>query len=806
MASRSGRNVPILEPLLFALLFLGVTAAAPRSYEGVWRDAQGLIQSGEAPAALKIVDDALQRAGASDDEWVWALRITRASLIHRSDPAKARAIIDTPLPPKLRNSETAARRQVVLAMMSYVVDDARYLAHIDEACAIAAKHAPAYLPDALALRSVLAGSAADAAEAVRLARKGGNPQTIATVGGNVVITHIRAGRYAEAIALDAPVRAHLKALGMRRFLARHLGNIGWAYGELGDYDQAMELLTIAERESAQMGEVDARLTFLNNIGHIHRARREWEAASRAYATVLQTAAKDHREHGLALANLARISIDSGEPAEARDAIRRALAFERANKDIEDELIARILEARVDAATGRYAEAEKTLRHVMNTSVGPITRFEAQARLAKLLVSTGRNDLALTEFKRAVDLVRTARESINSPELRISYFNTSSDLFDDYIDFLVATKRPEEALRVTEISRAQTLAEGLVTAQAKLDPQAIAKARNATILCYWLGHNRSWVWTINANAITVAPLPADHVIEAEVDRYGKVLLTAAGTLDRSGARGQRLYNILVAPAVRGLPRNARVIVVADGKLHTLNFETLVVPATPQRYWINDVVLTNASSLQLLSPGAPRPRAASPMLLVGNPPAVDAAFPPLRQAPVEIARVAARFAGATVLQGPKATPAGYAAAKPQRFDLVHFVAHGVAARRRPLDSAVILGLDAKKSYRLLARDIAEQPLSARLVTISSCEGAGYATYTGEGLVGLAWAFRRAGAEQVVAALWRVDDMATLELMDRMYEGISAKRDPAVALREAKLALLGSGTAFKQPKHWAPFINYL
>ncbi|HYK01031.1 MAG TPA: CHAT domain-containing protein [Thermoanaerobaculia bacterium] len=65
--------------------------------------------------------------------------------------------------------------------------------------------------------------------------------------------------------------------------------------------------------------------------------------------------------------------------------------------------------------------------------------------------------------------------------------------------------------------------------------------------------------------------------------------------------------------------------------------------------------------------------------------------------------------------------------------------------------------------------DQHLTARLVTISNCSGAGSRTYAGEGLVGLAWAFLLAGAEQVIAALWEVDDDATAKLMDEMYAQI-------------------------------------
>jgi CHAT domain-containing protein len=159
----------------------------------------------------------------------------------------------------------------------------------------------------------------------------------------------------------------------------------------------------------------------------------------------------------------------------------------------------------------------------------------------------------------------------------------------------------------------------------------------------------------------------------------------------------------------------------------------------------------------------------------------------------------------LSGPNATPSAYRNAGPGRFAFVHFVAHGVATRQRPLDSAVILGRDAANEYRLVARDIATQPLHARLVTISSCHGAGERTFAGEGVVGLAWAFLSAGAGEVIAALWEVNDAATPQLMDRMYAGIRVGRDPAVALREAKLELVRAKSTRRMARFWAPFVLY-
>jgi len=134
-------------------------------------------------------------------------------------------------------------------------------------------------------------------------------------------------------------------------------------------------------------------------------------------------------------------------------------------------------------------------------------------------------------------------------------------------------------------------------------------------------------------------------------------------------------------------------------------------------------------------------------------------------------------------------------------VHFAAHATANLESPLDSAVILsGPDA--GYKLYARDVADQTLAADLVTVSACRSAGERAYSGEGLVGFAWAFLRAGARRVVAGLWDVDDRWTAQLMDRMYAGVAAGEPPSRALREAKLDLLRGGGRGASPYAWGAF----
>jgi CHAT domain-containing protein len=237
------------------------------------------------------------------------------------------------------------------------------------------------------------------------------------------------------------------------------------------------------------------------------------------------------------------------------------------------------------------------------------------------------------------------------------------------------------------------------------------------------------------------------------------------------------------------------------LNNLNFETLLVPGPKLHYWIEDVTISYASSLRVLA--AKRPSAHTSqgrLMLIGDPVVPDAKYPSLPEAATEIEKVEASFPQrlVQVYKREAATPLAYLNNKPEQYSYIHFVAHGTASQLSPLDSAIVLSKATveEDSFKLHARDIIGHPLNADLVTISACYGSGSTVYNGEGLVGLAWGFVRAGAHGVVGALWAVSDKSTSQVMGRFYSEIRNGRRPEDALRNAKLSLLHSDTIFRTP----------
>ncbi len=247
------------------------------------------------------------------------------------------------------------------------------------------------------------------------------------------------------------------------------------------------------------------------------------------------------------------------------------------------------------------------------------------------------------------------------------------------------------------------------------------------------------------------------------------------------------------------------------LNSLNFETLIVSGSKHEdkphYWIEDVTITTANSLALLArssmSGPPNP---GRLLVVGDALAASPDFPPLPQAGKEVGLLENYFSSSQRLEltGANATATRFLSSEPEKFSYLHFATHGTASRTRPLESAVILSPE-EDSFKLYARDVVKHPLNAYLVTISACNGAGTKSYAGEGLVGLSWAFLRAGAHNVIAGLWEVSNASTPQLMDELYKGIHAGEDPATALRNAKLTLVHSSGNYRKPFYWAPFLLY-
>ena len=597
-----------------------------------------------------------------------------------------------------------------------------------------------------------------------------------------------------------------------------VGNIGWAYYKLGEPERAEKLFVEARERATRLGDVADQVKWLTTVGYVYLDAGKYPEAEESYRGAFELAQTTSRQDVIdALMSLALVSERTGHLNQARDYADQTIALVPKDGNRLDMLYPMLVKGHVAARVHDTQQAEKIYREIEQDPKSHVfLKWEAEHSLAQLYQDENQPRSADREYRAALSTFETARSSLKHEESELPFPANAASIYDDYIHFLVSKGKTEEALQVAEYSRGRTLAEGLGLLRKgttfkpdALNPPEIARRAGGTILFYWLGEKQSYLWVITTKKTSLFTLPPKSEIDPIVHRYREALAEQQEFLQTTDDDGRTLYRTLVMPAKALLARNAKVLIIPDGSLNTLNFETLLVPDPTPHYWIEDVTIADANSLRLLTASRAADKRKPNLLLLGNAIAPNPDYPELRKAASEMESIEKHFSPAEqqIFARERATPAAYLSGKPEQYSYIHFVAHGTASRTSPLDSAIVLSKAGPEddSFKLYARDIIHHPLRARLVTISTCYGAGARAYSGEGLVGLSWAFLRAGAHNVIGALWEVSDVSTPPLMDELYRELERGRTPDTALRNAKLTLLRSTTSFRKPFYWAPFQLY-
>lgn len=142
----------------------------------------------------------------------------------------------------------------------------------------------------------------------------------------------------------------------------------------------------------------------------------------------------------------------------------------------------------------------------------------------------------------------------------------------------------------------------------------------------------------------------------------------------------------------------------------------------------------------------------------------------------------------------------------FAILHFATHGILNNQRPMLSALALteNSDSTESNFWQAHEISKMNLNTDLVVLSACQ-TGYGKFEeGNGIASLARAFMYANASALVVSLWQVNDNTTSEIMKNFYANLSNDMYKDQALRQAKLKYIQAAKGIAaHPAFWSPFI---
>ena len=403
---------------------------------------------------------------------------------------------------------------------------------------------------------------------------------------NLGYTYMQLGRLDEAVDTLKSAQQGAAEVGSNYWGELAKGNLGWAYYQLGDDERALELFQAARTDAATIGGFRDELKWITAAGNVYRDTGDFAGAEKAYRMALDLAERIGNGAATmsALEDLAQISVVAGELDQAEAYIHQATPMELAGGN---RLTAYLMltEGLLAAARGRNQEAESLFLEVRKDPTSPTSlRLEAGLDLGDGLELRGNLKGAEQTYKATLNEFDAARAQLKSEESTLPFLANAANIYDDYIHLLVQEGRVDEALALADRGRARTLAESLGVIESKrqagaaaMDPRRIASKTGATLLFYLLCPHQSYLWAITPAKVAVFPLPAQQQIAVRIDRYRKALLDLDDPIRDGNEDGEALYKLLVAPAAKMIRPGAPVVILADGPLTQLNFETLLAPS-------------------------------------------------------------------------------------------------------------------------------------------------------------------------------------------------------------------------------------
>ncbi|HWO32345.1 MAG TPA: CHAT domain-containing protein, partial [Candidatus Acidoferrum sp.] len=256
-------------------------------------------------------------------------------------------------------------------------------------------------------------------------------------------------------------------------------------------------------------------------------------------------------------------------------------------------------------------------------------------------------------------------------------------------------------------------------------------------CIWISKDRSGIETLSAG-------------RAQIEQLAEQSRSDLRDKKNDVAKEQQLSKILL-PAVANEPKSRQLIIVPDGLLHLLPFETLpdpngnllveskvisYVPASTVLYALRsrtsvafagdrsflgvaDAAYENQGKI---SSSLSKPAGVKQRLMREVSDALGVALydlPQTREEVTEISKVLGK--DSILLLGSHATETAFKAQPLSEFNIIHLATHGYADAQFPERSGLVLGVDpsSKDDGLLQVREILRLRFKAELVTLSACD---------------------------------------------------------------------------------------
>jgi len=342
--------------------------------------------------------------------------------------------------------------------------------------------------------------------------------------------------------------------------------------------------------------------------------------------------------------------------------------------------------------------------------------------------------------------------------------------------------------------------GIRTLQAHLES-------NQALISFCLTTDALHVFLLTRSSFAHARIDSLAALRKGVADWLELLKTVEnGRKFKGGPLGDRLSQLLIRPIRALIPDKDEWIIVPDGFLYFLPFESLPSGTGDETMLETTTISYQFASRLILGP-EPNQQAPESGVLAFAPFTGDRflstgtyRFPPLPGSQEEIGGLPG-----VSYSGPRATKTRFLKDL-NRYPILHLATHAVSSvdnaagsfiafypqKDSPIEDCLFLeelyGLDMNKT---------------KLVVISACETGQGELVSNEGVISLARAFAYAGCASSISSLWKADDQSTSFILRHFYVYLEKGYKKSTALRQAKLDYLAGGTVNRSPAYWSHLV---
>ncbi|HWK03270.1 MAG TPA: CHAT domain-containing tetratricopeptide repeat protein [Puia sp.] len=319
-----------------------------------------------------------------------------------------------------------------------------------------------------------------------------------------------------------------------------------------------------------------------------------------------------------------------------------------------------------------------------------------------------------------------------------------------------------------------------------------------------------IFIVTQSSFAYTRVDSLSTLQKEVGDWLQLLKTTEnGRKFKGETLGSRLYQQLIKPIQALIPGKEEWIIIPDGFLYFLPFESL--PANKEgTTLLETTTISYQFSARLIASPATPAIAENPISVLAFAPFAGKGTSPAQSGSAGFSQLSASRAEVTGLQGKVYIDS--LATKTQflkeinKYPIVHLATHAVSAVDNA--SASFIAFYPEKGSQmedcLYLEELYGLNMNAtKLVIISACETGQGELVSNEGVISLARAFAYAGCESTINSLWKADDKATSFIIGQFHIYLQKGYTKSKALRQAKLDYLKSDAINKSPAYWSHLI---